>query len=119
MKSTFLSYCIVKGFFLIWFKPTGAEQNDLVIFPMDPEICLQKRGVVADYNISLLIEHLKVYLKVEEAGEGAVVVEGAEAEGGVDVEGEGVTDSCTVRQLWEITTVRETWMCPRKTQMST
>lgn len=47
---------------------------------------------MAVYKISLSIEHLKVYLMVEEAGVG----EGAEAGGGVDVEGEGVTGSFAV-----------------------
>lgn len=68
------------------FKPFGAEENDLLMLPMDQAI-LQRRAVeLGGYNISWLIEHLKGYLMVEEA-----VEQGAEAGGGVDVEEEGVT----------------------------
>lgn len=68
------------------FKPFGAEENDLLMLPMDLAI-LQRRAVeLGGYNISWLIEHLKGYLMVEEA-----VEQGAEAGGGVDVEEEGVT----------------------------
>lgn len=68
------------------FKPFGAEENDLLMLPMDLAI-LQRRAVeLGGYNISWLIEHLKGYLMVEE-----VVEQGAEAGGGVDVEEEGVT----------------------------
>lgn len=61
-------------------------ENDLLMLPMDLAILQRRAVVLEDYNISLLIEHLKGYLMVE-----GVVGQGAEAEGGVDAEEEGVT----------------------------
>lgn len=59
---------------------------------------------MAVYQISLSIEHLKVYRMAEEAGVG----EGAEAGGrGVDVEGEGVSGSFALRNFLEIRMARD------------
>lgn len=75
-----------KDAFLFLFKNLCAEVSDLETQLMDLATSLQRRAVeVVVYKISLLIGHWKAYLKVGE------VDQGAEAEGGVDAEEEGVT----------------------------
>lgn len=88
MWKQFSKVCIFEDFLYILnlLKPFDAVESDLVMLPMDLAI-LQRRAVeLVEYNISLLIEHLKGYLMVE-----GVAGQGAEVEGGVDVEEEGVT----------------------------